>query len=158
MEEITYKYIDHKSEEFKQVINLRYSILFEPYGKVEKYEYDELDDISLHLVALDNGKVLGYSRMTVINDTGKITNVVVSPKYINKRIGFEMMKKHIIKAEEYNMSSLYLNARIETVEFYKKVGFECQDKINISEKSGLPLQKMYTDIKARSAIKNISQI
>jgi len=154
MEEITYKYIDHKSEEFKQVINLRYSILFEPYGKVEKYEYDELDDISLHLVALDNGKVSGYSRMTVINNTGKITNVVVSPKYINRRIGFEMMKKHIIKAKEYEISSLYLNARVETIDFYKKVGFECQDKISISEKSGLPLQKMYTDIKSTHILKD----
>jgi len=148
MGEITYKYINHKSEEFKQVINLRYSILFEPYGKVEKYEYDELDDISLHLVALENENVAGYSRMTEINGIGKITNVVVSPEYINRRIGFEMMKKHIIKAKEYNMSGLYLNARIETIDFYKKVGFECKGKINISEKSGLPLQKMYTDIKS----------
>jgi len=148
MDEITYKYISHKSEEFKQVINLRYSILFEPYGKVEKYEYDELDDISLHLVALDNKKVAGYSRITEISGTGKITNVVVSPEYINRRIGFEMMKKHIIKAKEYNMASLYLNARIETIDFYKKVGFKCQGTINISEKSGLPLQKMYTDIKS----------
>jgi len=29
---------------------------------------------------------------------------------------------------------------------YKKVGFQCQDKINISERSGLPLQKMYIKI------------
>ena len=59
-----------------------------------------------------------------------------------------MIKKHIVTAKEYNMSSLYLNARIETIEFYKKVGFECQGNISISEKSGLPLQKMYTDIKS----------
>ena len=146
MDEIIYKYIDYKSEKFKQVINLRYSILFEPYSKIEKYDYDELDDISLHLIALDKEKVVGYSRMTNVNGEGKITNVVVSSEYINKRIGFEMMKKHIIKAKEYNMNCLYLNARLETIEFYKKVGFECQDKINISEKSGLPLQKMYIKI------------
>ena len=147
MDEIIYKYINYKSEEFKQVIDLRYSVLFEPYSKIEKYEYDELDDISLHLVALNKEKVVGYSRMTDVNGEGKITNVVVSPEYINRRIGFEMMKKHIIKAKEYNISCLYLNARIETIEFYKKVGFECQDKINISEKSGLPLQKMSIKIK-----------
>jgi N-acetylglutamate synthase-like GNAT family acetyltransferase len=148
MKEIIYKYIDYKSEMFKQVINLRYSILFEPYSKIEKYEFDELDDISLHLVALDKEKVIGYSRITNINGDGKITNVVVSPEYINRRIGFEMMNKHINKAKEHNMKVLYLNARIETIEFYKKVGFECKGKINISEKSGLPLQKMYTDIKS----------
>ena len=146
MEEIIYKYINYKSKEFKQVIDLRYSILFEPYNKIEKYEYDELDDISLHLVALDKEKVVGYSRMTNVNGEGKITNVVVSSEYINRRIGFEMMKKHIIKAKEYSMSCLYLNARLDTIEFYKKVGFQCQDKIKISEKSGLPLQNMYINI------------
>ena len=154
MDEIIYKYIDYKSELFTQVIDLRYNILFEPYSKVEKYEYDELDYISLHLVALDKEKVAGYSRMTNVNGKGKITNVVVNPEYINKKIGSEMMKKHIVTAKEYNMSSLYLNARIETIEFYKKVGFECQDKISISEKSGLPLQKMYTDIKSTHILKD----
>ena len=147
MDEIIYKYIGYKSEEFKQVIDLRYSVLFGPYSKIKKYEYDELDAISLHLVALDKEKIVGYSRMTDVNGEGKITNVVVSPEYINRRIGFEMMTKHIIKAKEYNISCLYLNARIETIEFYKKVGFQCQDKINISEKSGLPLQKMSIKIK-----------
>ncbi|MCE5222413.1 MAG: GNAT family N-acetyltransferase [Clostridium sp.] len=146
MDEITYKYIDYKSEKFKQVIDLRYNILFKPYSKIEKYEYDELDDISLHLVALDKEKVVGYSRMTNVNDQGKITNVVVSTEYINRRIGFEMMKNHIIKAKKHNMSGLYLNSRLETIEFYKKVGFECQDKINISKRSGLSLQKMYIKI------------
>jgi len=148
MEEIIYKYIDYKSEMFKQVINLRYTILFEPYSKIKKYEYDELDDISLHLVALDKEKVVGYSRITNINGDGKITNVVVSPEYINRRIGFKMMNKHISKAKEHNMKTLCLNARLETIEFYKKVGFKCKDSISISEKSGLSLQKMYTDIKS----------
>jgi len=147
MGEIIYKYTNYKSEEFKQVIDLRYHILFEPYSKIKKYEYDELDAISLHLVALDKEKIVGYSRMTDINGEGKITNVVVSPEYINRRIGFEMMKKHIIKAKEYNISYLYLNARVDTIDFYKKVGFQCQDKINISERSGLPLQKMSIKIK-----------
>jgi N-acetylglutamate synthase-like GNAT family acetyltransferase len=147
MGEIIYKYTNYKSKEFKQVIDLRYHILFEPYSKIKKYEYDELDAISLHLVALDKEKIVGYSRMTDVNGEGKITNVVVSPEYINRRIGFEMMKKHIIKAKEYNISYLYLNARVDTIDFYKKVGFQCQDKINISERSGLPLQKMSIKIK-----------
>jgi N-acetylglutamate synthase-like GNAT family acetyltransferase len=148
MKEIIYKYIDYKSEMFKQVINLRYSILFEPYSKIKKYEFDELDELSLHLVACDEDRVVGYSRMTHINGEGKITNVVVNPEYINRRIGFEMMNKHIINANKNNINSLYLNARIETIEFYKKVGFECKDKIIISEKSGLQLQKMHTFIKS----------
>ena len=143
MEEITYEYVNHKSEIFKQVIDLRYKILFAPYSKIEKYEYDEKDSISLHLVALDKGIVAGYSRMTNVNGEGEITNVVVNPKYINQGIGLKMMKTHISKAKEYSMTGLYLHARLETVEFYKKVGFECKGEIIISKKSGLLLQNMH---------------
>lgn len=146
MDDITYKYINHKSKNFKQVINLRFDILFKQYNKIQRYDYDELDHISYHLIALDKGKVAGYSRMTNINGKSKITNVVVNPEYTHRRIGFEMMKMHIIKAKENNMNYLYLNSRLDTVNFYKKVGFQCKDVTFLSEQSGLMLQKMYLKI------------
>ena len=58
MEDIIYKYSDYKSKEFEQVMDLRFNILFGPYNKVERYDYDELDYISFHLVALDKEKVV----------------------------------------------------------------------------------------------------
>lgn len=142
MNEITYEYIDYKSTKFEEVTDLRFEVLFKPYNKIEKYDYDELDGISFHLVASYKGSVIGYCRMTKFNENGKITNVVVNPSYIKKRIGFKMLKKQIIKAEECNINYLYLNARLDTVDFYKKVGFECTEKSFLSEKSGLKLQEM----------------
>ena len=146
MDDITYKYTDYKSKEFCQVIDLRFNILFGPYNKVEKYDYDELDYISFHLVALDKEKVVGYSRMTNNNGKGKITNVVVNSEYSQRGIGIEMMKRHIINAKECNVNYLHLYARLDTVNFYKKVGFQCKDEIFLSEKSGLMLQDMYYEI------------
>ena len=146
MNDITYKYTNYKSKEFEQVINLRFNVLFAPYNKVEKYDYDELDYISLHLVALDKEKVVGYSRITNDNGLGKITNVVVDSEYAQRGIGFEMMKRHIIKAKECNMNYLHLNSRLDTVNFYKRVGFQCKDDTFVSEKSGLILQDMYFTI------------
>ena len=146
MNDITYKYTNYKSKEFEQVINLRFNVLFAPYNKVEKYDYDELDYISLHLVALDKDKVVAYSRITNDNGVGKITNVVVDSEYAQRGIGFEMMKIHIIKAKECNMNYLHLNSRLDTVNFYKRVGFQCKDDTFVSEKSGLILQDMYFTI------------
>jgi N-acetylglutamate synthase-like GNAT family acetyltransferase len=146
MNDITYKFIDYKSKEFDQVIELRFSILFQPYSKINKYDYDELDHISTHLVALDKEKVVGYSRMTNVNGEGKITNVVVSEEYVGRGIGFEMLKRYTNKAKEYNVNHLHLNARVDTVGFYKKVGFQCENETFISDKSGLILQPMYFKI------------
>jgi predicted GNAT family N-acyltransferase len=142
MDKFTYKYITHNEQEFKEAAELRFSILFKPYNVIKKYDYDELDAISLHLAVLSKGQVIAYSRMTVANGEGKITNVAVSSEYLNKRIGFEMMKRHISKANELKLKKLSLNARVDTVGFYEKVGFKCRGAVWISEKSGLNLQKM----------------
>lgn len=147
MNNITYQYIDHTNEKFKEVIDLRFDILFKPYSKISKYEYDEFDDASFHLVALIEEEVIGYSRMTKISDEGKITNVVVSPEYIKRGIGLKMMERHIFKAKENNIGHLYLNARVDTINFYKKIGFECEGNMFLSDKSGLMLQKMCYEIK-----------
>jgi N-acetylglutamate synthase-like GNAT family acetyltransferase len=142
MNQTIFQFIDYKDEKFKQAISLRYEVLFKPYN-VEKYYYDELDDKSIHLVAIANNQVIGYSRMTINNDVAKITNVVVNLEYVKKGIGIEMLKRHIANAQKNNVKDIYLNARLETVDFYKKLGFEIKDKVSISEKSGLLLQKMH---------------
>lgn len=146
MDIITYKYIDYKSDKFKEVINLRFNILFKPYGKINKYDYDEFDKTSFHLVALIQEKVVGYSRMTNINGKGKITNVVVEPGYAKNGIGFEMLRKHIIKAEENYINYIHLNSRLDTIGFYKKVGFKPKGTAFLSDKSGLMLQDMFYEI------------
>ena len=142
MKDIVIKYIEFESELFKEATLLRYKILFEPYHKINKYTYDSLDSASYHLVALDEDKIVGYSRLTNIDGAGKITNVFVIPQYENLKIGHKMLKKHMEKAREEQFSKLFLNARISTLNFYKKAGFLEDGFPYISDKSGLTLQNM----------------
>lgn len=146
MKEIEIKYIEFNNKLFEQISELRYKVLFEPYHKVNKYSYDSLDQKSFHLAALDGDKVVGYSRLTDFNGKGKITNVFVIPEYENLKIGHRMLKKHIIKAKENNLKKLYLNARISTLNFYKKAGFIENGEPFISDKSGLKLQNMIMNL------------
>ncbi len=76
-------------------------------------------------------------------EIGKISNVAVSTQYSNMGIGLAMLNKHIETAKEKNYKYIYLHARINTVEFYKKAGFKPEGTVFISDKSGLPLQKMF---------------
>ena len=74
---------------------------------------------------------------------GKISNVAVDPEYAKRGIGYAMLIKHIETAPLKNIKSLYLEARVDTIGFYKKAGFAPEGPEFISERSGLPLQKMY---------------
>lgn len=149
MKEIKIKYTEFKSGLFNEAALLRYKILFEPYHKINKYTYDSLDRKSYHLVALDQNKIVGYSRLTNINGKGKITNVFVIPEYENLKIGHKMLKKHIEKAIEKQLEMLYLNARLSTINFYKKAGFIVEGKPYISDKSGLTLQNMIMNLTSK---------
>lgn len=145
MDKIFYKYIHRESDDFKAASELRFNVLFKPYDKIEKYEYDELDYKSLHLVAVnrEDEKIVGYSRLTPIEGRGFITNVAVDSEYSKQGIGFNMLRNHINKAHSIDIDYMYLHARINTVEFYEKVGFKTEGEPFKSEKSGLMLQKMY---------------
>ncbi|MGN0145172.1 MAG: GNAT family N-acetyltransferase [Clostridium sp.] len=145
MLDINYKYINYKNTIFIQVSNLRYDVLFKPYGKIKKYVYDKLDPKSFHLTALLNNRVIAYSRLTLVdckNSIGKISNVAVAHEYSSMGIGHNMLKIHIQKASELGMKYLFLDARKETINFYRKSGFEPEGDVFISNKSGLPLQTM----------------
>lgn len=146
MKEIEIKYIDFESELFKTIALLRYKILFEPYHKINKYIYDSLDSKSYHLAAFDKDKIVGYSRLTNIDGKGKITNVFVIPEYENLKIGHKMLNRHIEKSEKEHFTMLYLNARLSTVNFYKKAGFLEDGNPYISDKSGLTLQNMIMNL------------
>ena len=142
---ITYEYIDYKNTLFNKVIDFRYDILFKPYGRIQKYTYDEYDKFSLHLIGRINDNIISYSRLSCMDcngEIGKISNVAVSTQYSNMGIGLYMLNKHIETAKEKNYKYIYLHARIDTVEFYKKAGFEPEGPVFISDKSGLFLQKM----------------
>lgn len=142
MDRIIYQYIDDKSKKFEQVMGLRYSILFQPYKKIERYSYDELDDRSFHLVALQDSMVIGYSRLTYIDGKAKITNVVVHPHFISLGIGHCLIRNLINKAKEENISEIFLNSRLDVTEFYRKLGFMEEGSSFVSNMSGLLLQKM----------------
>lgn len=146
MKKIEIRYIEFESELFRKAALLRYKILFEPYHKINKYTFDSLDSKSYHLAALDEDKIVGYSRLTNIDGKGKITNVFVIPEYENLKIGHKMLKKHMQKAKEEQLNVLYLNARLSTLNFYKKAGFTEYGHPYISDKSGLTLQNMIINL------------
>ena len=57
-----------------------------------------------------------------------------------------MLKIHIKTSLEKKIKKIYLNARIDTIEFYKKAGFFTESSVFISDKSGLTLQKMFLKV------------
>lgn len=102
-----------------------------------------LDNTYYSVSIYDNKKIIGYGRL--IGDTicfMYIHDVMVTPKYQNKKIGTMIMNKLLEKINELKKENpdmrVYLGASKGKEDFYKKFGFI--DRINAGLGAGMVLK------------------
>lgn len=141
-ERLKYKFIDKESELYDSAIELRYREFYETSNRSRESIFDEFEDKSLRVVAYIGDKVVGHARLFIEGSIGEITQVVVDHEYRGYKIGAGIMKQLFEKAEELNLKTIGLDARIPAVEFYKRFNFKIAGEEYISPKSGKPIIRM----------------
>lgn len=102
----------------------RWLVLRAPLGMDRGTEKDKYDDNAFHLVALCNDRVIGSARLRELSEElGNIAYVSVLPEFCNQGIGTKLIENLIEKAQEKNLKSLRLMARMTALGFYKRLGF-----------------------------------
>ena len=75
-------------------------------------------------VALDGVKRVGITTTAHFDKIGWIGNVIVDPRCRSKGIGARLVKEAIGYLSEKSVSTIGLYAYVNTVKFYKKIGFK----------------------------------
>jgi predicted GNAT family N-acyltransferase len=117
--------------------HIRTVVFIEEQQVPEEMEWDEFDEICIHVIAEMNGEYVATSRLL---ETGQIGRMAVLKAYRNKSIGSKMLEKLLSIAKSKGMSSVFLNAQIDAVDFYKK--FDFKEEGGIFEDVGIPHIKM----------------
>lgn len=89
-------------------------------------EIVENSDKTLYLVALADGKVIGYMGVWKILDEGQITNVAVSPEYRRRHVAGSLIEEMVRRTAEEGVTSWTLEARVDNdpaIRLYEKMGF-----------------------------------
>lgn len=111
---------------------LRYDVLRAPWNQDPGSERAEDDSASLHGMIIDsNGKALAVGRIHRENDgQGQIRFMAVHPDYQGKGLGKAILRyiEHVGKKSFGPLSSIYLQAREEAVNFYLSNGYSLKDK------------------------------
>ena len=116
-------------EEFKSYINLRYRILRAPWGEPEGSEVDEIEDQCFHIMATDNGHILGVARMQFNTaDQAQIRYMAVEREYEGNGIGRMLVNALEQEARNKNIGTVILDAREPAVGFYQKLGYNIEKK------------------------------
>lgn len=89
-------------------------------------EIVENRDKTLYLVAVADGRIVGYMGLWRILDEGHITNVAVDPTYRRNHIGEALIKEMVRLTEEGGTESWTLEVRVDNeaaIRLYEKMGF-----------------------------------
>lgn len=123
------KLIEHGSNEYKQMIDLRYAILRQPLGL--NFSEEELlkEKDNILIAAFDEDKILGCC-MLVKHDrnTLQLRQMAVNNNLQGKGIGASIMSfaESISKDKGYN--KIVMNARNNAIGFYEKFGYKVKSE------------------------------
>jgi N-acetylglutamate synthase-like GNAT family acetyltransferase len=108
-----------------QIIDLRYRILREPWGKPIETVTDELEQSSINAYIEIKQKIVACARLQNNgNGVGQIRYMAVEPDFQGKGLGKKLIQKLEEEAKIMQLNKLELQARENALEFYKNSGYQ----------------------------------
>jgi predicted GNAT family N-acyltransferase len=117
---------------------VREAVFVHEQGVPLELEYDDLDPVSDHVLALDaDGRGIGTGRL--IPD-GRIGRMAVLPPARGQGVGAAILACLVARARERGMAGVVLSAQQHAVPFYARHGFAAEGDTYIE--AGIPHVKM----------------
>ncbi len=119
--------IDHGSEDYKKMVDLRLEILRKPLGLTfaEADLNQEKDDILIG--AFEEEDIMACCILTKLSeDTCKLRQMAVRPKIQGTGLGAAMMNYAEQLAKDAGYKKMVMNARKTAKGFYEKLGYEIE--------------------------------
>jgi len=80
-------YVDYRSTHYKEAVVIRINAFFKGMDTANDLIEDNIEKKSLHLVCLQNAKVVGVGRLTISDDTAIVSQMAVKESFKRKGIG-----------------------------------------------------------------------
>ncbi len=105
---------------------IRDRVFAQEQGIDPNLDWDGKDDQAVHLLAYLEGEAVGVLRLRELENlpTLKLERLAVLPDYRQQGIGSELVYTAIAYAQEQGYRQITLHAQVQTVEFYRRLGFE----------------------------------
>lgn len=124
MDGLEFVLAEHGSAFYAQEVALRRRVLREPLGLDFTPEQLEAEKRDLHLVAVDDGRVVGCLVLTPLGGGAvQMRQVAVEPSWQGKGVGKRLVETSEALARERGYAEMVLHARETAVDFYLKQGY-----------------------------------
>ena len=118
------KFIDTEHPLYEKERRLRSKVLREELGFPPGAEVFPFEDKSLHLVAVQDGDVIGCAAFHPEERTGRLYQMAVYEEHRGKGIGGKLVAELERHLRDRGFEEIYLHARHYAVPFYEKLGYE----------------------------------
>lgn len=103
----------------------------------EAEEWDDDDEVCVHVLALRNREPVGTGR---ISPAGKIGRLAVLSEFRGRGIGDRILLTLIEQARHRGLAEVTLNAQVHAMPFYERHGFKAQGEV--FDEAGIPHRRM----------------
>lgn len=112
-------------QELEQAFAIRRKVFIEEQNVPEEMELDEWDGQATHFLAFEENEPIGTCRLRFLDpQTGKAERVAVLRTKRNTGAGKKLMQALELHASEKGAHTIVLNAQIQVVPFYEKLGYQ----------------------------------
>ena len=119
------KQIDHGSEDYEKMVQLRKAILREPLGLTFTNEELENEREDILIGCLDEDVMLGCCILTELDQkTLRLRQMAVNNKLQGKGIGESIMSFTELLARDKGFKKIVMHARNTAIGFYEKCGYK----------------------------------
>jgi len=133
-----------ETEDIETCRALRLEVFVLEQGVPLEEEFDALDEIAIHLLAMDDGDPVGTARLIVDGATGRIGRVCVLQLHRGTGLGMALVRAGMARlAREPGITRFVLSAQVTAQGFYEKLGFVAEGEPYLD--AGIPHRDMWRE-------------
>ena len=130
MDEITYHKTTLDGPFGKGLVRLRLEVYVDEQKVPIEEELDQYDPDATHLVAVQNGEVIGTLRVVRLDETtSRIGRLAVAEPYRHKKIATRLMEQALEICREKGARRVVLDSQVTVVPFYEPFGFVTEGEV-----------------------------
>ena len=108
---------------------LRHEVFVEEQGVPAELEIDEHDETALHLLALDDGRLVGTCRVVRDGDRAKFGRLVVARDARGAGIGSALLGEAERRARADGARQMVLTAQLPAMGLYERAGYTARGEV-----------------------------
>ena len=143
MDDYLFEFITPESPHYTDAVELRFQEFYAPYGLERDAAQDKYESVSRHLICLKNDILVGYVRLTIVNDEAVISQYVVERNERGQlKIAQKLIRCLLHVAMKENVKKITGEVKLKVAKAAIRFGFSVDDQIVYSKKTGLPHKRI----------------